>query len=165
MIVPVGLEDRPMSSIDSNAPWRTALCGFLAGAIAYLVFHQGGFWALTQAGVLNASTWPMVPTKPLGVPQVFSYMFWTGLWGVLGAFVVPRLPLPRWLGWMLFAAVIVTLINWFIVLPLKGSPVGGGFKMPGVVLAPLVYSFWGLGMWLLYSALQRALGASPAPAR
>jgi hypothetical protein len=51
------------------------------------------------------------------------------------------------------------------VLPLKGSPVGGGFRMPGVVVAPLVYAFWGLGMWLVYSALQRPLGASPAPAR
>ena len=82
----------------SNSFVRTALCGFIAGAIAYLVFHQGGFWALNQAGVLKASTWPMVSTKPFGVPQVVSYMFWTGLWGVLAAFLVPRLPMPRWLG-------------------------------------------------------------------
>jgi hypothetical protein len=93
-------------------------------------------------------------------------MIWTGLWGVLGAFLVPRLRMmPRWLGWVLFAAVFVTLVNWFIVLPLKGSPIGGGFQMPGVVLAPLVYAFWGLGMWLIYSALQRPLRASSAPAR
>jgi len=117
--------------MDSNAFGRTALCGFIAGAVAFLVFHQGGFWALTQAGVLQASTWSMVPTRPFGVPQVVSFMFWTGLWGVLAAFVVPRLPMPRWLGWVLFAAVVVTLVNWFIVLPLKGSPVGGGFRMPG----------------------------------
>ena len=149
----------------SNAFGRTALCGFIAGAIAYLVFHQGGFWALTQAGVLKASTWPMVLTRPFGVPQVVSYMFWTGLWGVLAAFLVPRLTMPRWLGWVLFAAVVVTLVKWFIVLPLKGSPVGGGFRMPGAVVAPLVYGFWGLGMWLIYSALQRTLGASPAAAR
>ena len=151
--------------MDSNAFGRTALCGFIAGAVAYLVFHQGGFWALTHAGVLNASTWPMVSTRPFGVPQVVSYMFWTGLWGVLAAFLVPRVTMPRWLGWVLFAAVVVTLVNWFIVLPLKGSPVGGGFRMPGVVVAPLVYGFWGLGMWLIYRALQRPLGASPAPAR
>jgi hypothetical protein len=144
---------------------RTALCGFIAGAIAYLVFHQGGFWALTQAGVLKASTWPLVSTGPFGVPQVVSYMFWTGLWGVLAAFLVPRLTLPRWLGWVLFAAVVVTLVNWFIVLPLKGSPVGGGFRMPGAVVAPLVYGFWGFGMWLIYRALQQTLGASSAPAR
>lgn len=151
--------------MNSNAIGWTALCGFIAGAVAYLVFHQGAFWALTQAGVLEASTWSMVSTKPLGVPQVFSSMFWTGLWGVLGAFLVPRLSLPRWLGWVLFAAVLVTLVNWFIVLPLKGSPLGGGFRMPGVVVAPLVYSFWGLGMWLIYSALQQTRGGSPSPTR
>lgn len=154
-----------MHATNTSAPGRTALSGFIAGAVAYLVFHQGAFWALTQAGVLQASTWPMGAVGPLGVPQVVSLMFWTGLWGGLGAFLVPRLPLPRWLGWMLFAAVIVTLVNWFIVMPLKGSPLGGGFKMPNVVVAPLVYCFWGLGMWLIYSALQRPLGASPAPAR
>lgn len=148
-----------------NVFGRTALCGFIAGAVAYLVFHQGGFWALTQAGVVQVNTWPMGSTSPFGVPQVVSFMFWTGLWGVLGAFLVPLLRTPRWLGWMLFAAVFVTLVNWFIVLPLKGSPVGGGFQMPGVVVAPLIYVFWGLGMWLIYSALQRPLGASPAPAR
>lgn len=142
----------------SNVFGRTALCGFVAGALAFLVVHQGAFWALTQAGVLQVNTWSMASTRPFGVPQVVSFVFWTGLWGVLGAFLVSRLPTPRWLGWMLFAAVVVTLVNWFIVLPLKGAPPGGGFRMPGVVLAPLVYSFWGLGMWLIYSALQRPLG-------
>lgn len=149
----------------SNALVRTVVCGFIAGAVAYLVFHQGAFWALTQAGVVKATTWSTASTRPWGVPQVLSLVFWTGLWGVLGAFVVPRLKLPAWLAWVLFAAVIVTLANWFIVLPLKGAPVGGGFRMPGVVVAPLVYAFWGLGMWLIYRALQGPLGASLAPAR
>jgi hypothetical protein len=72
--------------MNSNALGRTALCGFIAGAAAYLVFHQGGFWALTQAGIFEISTWSMASTKPLGVPQVFSSMFWTGLWGVLCVF-------------------------------------------------------------------------------
>jgi hypothetical protein len=149
----------------SNSIGRTALCGFIAGALGFLVFHQGAFWVLTQAGVFSVSTWSMASTSPFGVPQVVSLMFWTGLWGVLGALVVSRLSLPRWLGWVLFAAVVVTLVNWFIVLPLKGAPVGGGFRMPGVVVAPLVYCFWGLGMWLIYSILQRPLGASPSAAR
>ncbi len=146
--------------MNSNVFGRTALCGFVAGALAFLVFHQGAFWALTQAGVLQVSTWSMASTDPFGVPQVVSFIFWTGLWGVLGAFLVPLLATPRWLGWMLFAAVLVTLVNWFIVMPLKGAPVGRGFQMPAVILAPLVYGFWGLGMWLIYSALQRPLGVS-----
>lgn len=151
--------------MNSDVLARTLLCGFIAGAVAYLVFHQGALWALTQVGVLGATTWSTAATAPWGVPQVVSHMFWTGLWGALGAVAVPRLRLPGWLGWMLFAAVIVTLVNWFVVAPLKGAPLGGGFRMPGVVVVPLVYAFWGLGMWLIYRALQRGLGASPAPAR
>ncbi|WP_218578391.1 hypothetical protein [Vineibacter terrae] len=141
----------------ANASMRTVLFAFIAGAVGFLVFHQGGFWALTQAGVLKANTWSMATTRPLGVPAVISYVFWTGLWGVVAALVVPRLPgaLRGPWGWILFAAIVPTLVNWFIVLPLKGAPMGGGFNMPGVALAPLVYGFWGLGMWLVMQLLQQ----------
>jgi hypothetical protein len=144
----------------SNTPTQTAIFGFIAGAIAFLIFHQGGFWALTQAGLLKASVYSMAATKPFGVPVVISYIFWTGVWGIVGAFLVPRLPgiLSGPLGWILFAAIVPTLVNWFIVLPLKGAPVGGGFRMPGVVLAPLVYGFWGFGMWLVMQLLQQITG-------
>ena len=59
---------------------------------------------------------------------------------------MPRLPgaLGGALGWVLFAAIIVTLVNWFVVLPIKGAPMGGGFRMPGLVVVPIVYGFWGL---------------------
>ena len=144
----------------ANTTIRTVIFGAIAGAIALLVFHQGGFWALTQAGLLKANTWSMAATKPFAVPVVISYMFWTALWGIAAALIVPRLPgaLSGVLGWILFAAIVPTLANWFIVLPLKGAPVGGGFNMPGVVLAPLVYGFWGLGMWLIMQLLQQISG-------
>ena len=143
---------------------RTLACGFIAGAVSFMVFHQGGFWAATQAGILKASTWSMANTKPLGLPQLVSYLFWTGLWGALAAVVVPKTKLPAWLGWTLFGAVVVIAANWFIVQPIKGGPIGGGFRMPGVIVAPVVYGIWGLGMWLIYKALQKPLGASAAPA-
>src|SRR5262245_60959085 len=143
----------------TNTTVRTAVFGFIAGAVAFLIFHQGGFWALTQAGVLKANTWSMAETRPLGVPVVFSYIFWTGRWGIEGAFIVPRLSgIPPVVGWILFAAIVPTLANWFIVQPLKGQPMGGGFRMPGVVLAPLVYGFWGFGMWLVMQLLQQVTG-------
>jgi hypothetical protein len=114
---------------------------------------------------LKASTWSMAATKPLGVPQLVSYLFWTGLWGALAAFMVPKIRIPAWLGWTLFGAIVVTAANWLVVLPLKGAPVGGGFRLPGVIVAPVVYGIWGLGMWLVYQALHKPLGASTAPAR
>lgn len=149
----------------NNTLLRTLACGFIAGAVSFVIFHQGGFWAATQAGILKASTWSMAATKPWQVPQLISYLFWTGLWGALAAFVVPHAKLPAWLGWTLFGAVVVILANWFIVAPLKGAPLGGGFRMPGVIVAPVVYGIWGLGMWLIYRALHKPLGASAVPAR
>jgi hypothetical protein len=49
-------------------------------------------------------------------------------------------------------------VNWFVVLPIKGAPVGGGFRMPGVVVVPVVYAFWGFGMWLIARTTRGVLG-------
>ncbi|MFI5001580.1 MAG: hypothetical protein ACHQK9_17010, partial [Reyranellales bacterium] len=66
-------------------------------------------------------------------------------------FTVRRLPPPLngLLGWLLFATIVVTLVNWFVVLPLKGAPIGGGFYTRGIVVGLLVYALWGFGMWLI----------------
>lgn len=138
----------------------TAVLGFIAGFVAILVFHQAGFQALTMAGLLKANTWSMAPVPPFGVPTVLSSAFWGGLWGALGAVALARLPGP-WsgaLGWILFAAIVPILANWFVVLPLKGRPVGGGWAMPATVLVPLVYAFWGFGMWVVYTLARRFRG-------
>jgi hypothetical protein len=139
---------------------RTVVVGFLAGSVGVLIFHQLGFLIANELGLLKVQIYSLRPVPPLGVPWILSAAFWGGLWGIVGAYVIPRLPAAvdgPW-GWMLFAGVLVTLVNWLIVLPLKGAPVGGGFPMPGVVVAPLVYAFWGVGMWLLVGLTRRALG-------
>jgi hypothetical protein len=149
----------------NNTLMRTLACGFIAGAVGFVVFHQGGFFLAKQIGLSSGTQWSMAATKPWGVPQLVSFLFWTGLWGALASLVVPHTKLPPWLGWTLFAAIVVVGVNWFIVLPIKGAPVGGGFRMPGPIVSPVVHGIWGLGMWLIYSALQKPLGASAAAAR
>jgi hypothetical protein len=138
---------------------RTVLIGFIAGALGVLIFHQLGFWLSNEAGYTRAALYSMRPVPPWGVPTIVSSAFWGGLWGIAAAFVVPRLPgaLSGVLGWILFAVVIVTLVNWFVVLPLKGAPMGGGFRLPGVVVVPVVYGFWGFGMWLIATLMRSAL--------
>ena len=66
----------------------------------------------------------MTGVPPWGVPTIVSAAFWGGLWGIAAAFLVPRLPgaLGGVLGWVLFAAIIVTLVNWFVVQPIKSGP-------------------------------------------
>ncbi len=141
---------------------RTAIAGFIAGSVSVLIFHQFGFFIANELGLLKVQLYSMRLLPPLGVPAIISSAFWGGLWGIAGAFLMRRLPaaLDGPLGWVLFAGIIVTLVNWFIVLPIKGAPVGGGFRMPGVVIVPLVYAFWGFGMWLIFGLVRRALGGA-----
>ncbi|MDI1287725.1 MAG: hypothetical protein PSV46_25295 [Reyranella sp.] len=138
---------------------RTVVVGFVAGSVSVLIFHQLGFLIANELGLLKVQLYSLRPVPPLGVPAILSSAFWGGLWGIIAAFAVPRLPqaVDGPLGWMLFAAVIVTFVNWFIVLPIKGAPVGGGFRMPGVVIVPLVYAFWGFGMWVIAGLIRRLL--------
>jgi hypothetical protein len=141
---------------------RTVIAGFIAGSLSVLIFHQFGFFVANELGLLKVPLYSWRSTAPLGVPVILSSAFWGGLWGVAGAFVVPRLPaaVDGPVGWILFAAIVVTLVNWFVVLPIKGAPVGNGFRMPGVIIVPLVYAFWGLGMWLIFGLTRRALGGA-----
>ncbi len=143
----------------NNTALRIVILGFIAGAISVLTFHQVGFLIATQLKLANSIFYNMKPLPPWGVPTIVSQAFWGGLWGIAAAFVVPRLPglLKGVLGWVLFAGVVVTLANWFIVLPIKGAPIGGGWRMPGPVVVPVVYAFWGFGMWVIYGLARRTL--------
>ena len=139
---------------------RTVVVGFVAGALSVLIFHQLGFWIANELGFARAPLYNLRPVPPWGVPTIVSMAFWGGLWGIGAACLIPRLPglLNGVLGWVLFGAIIVTLVNWFIVFPIKGAPLGGGFRMPGLVVVPLVYALWGFGMWLIARLLRAALG-------
>ena len=142
----------------SNTTLRIVIAGFIAGAVGILTFHQVGFLIATQLKLVNSTFYNMQPVPPWDVPTIVSQAFWGGLWGIVAAFIVPRLPgvLKGALGWVLFAGIVVALVNWFIVLPIKGSPVGGGWRMPATVVVAIVYAFWGLGMWVIYGLARRA---------
>jgi len=138
---------------------RTVIVGFIAGALSVLVFHQLGFWISNELGYTRAALYNMRGVPPWGVPTIVSSAFWGGLWGIVAALLVLRLPgaLGGVLGWILFAAIIVAIVNWAVVLPLKS----GRFNMPGmpiIVVLPLVYGLWGFGMWLIARAARGALG-------
>lgn len=135
-------------------PRRMAL-GFIAGFIAVPTFHQVALGVLHLAGITPSAPWPMAPVPPFGVPAILSASFWGGVWGIVLALVLPaRAPTVRWLlTATLFGAVAPTLVAWFVVLPLKGLPAGGGFTWPGIIIGPIVNGAWGLGTALLLRAL------------
>jgi hypothetical protein len=135
------------------------LLGFLAGVLSTLIF-QGGFGAALYAlHVSQNLPWSLAPVPPFGVPRTVSSCFWAGLWGLVYVLLEPRLTarFGWWLGGIVFGFAPV-LVLWFIVLPLKGVEVGGGFHLTALVS----HLLFGLGVATILRA-ELALAGRNAP--
>jgi hypothetical protein len=138
----------------AESSFRLAVMGFVAGFLGVLIFHQGVLAGLHAIGMTPRGAWAMDATPPLGVPQVLSAAFWGGVWGVLFALLVRRpSSSARYLfAGLAFGALFPTLVAWFVVAPVKGAPVAGGWKPAMMIVGPLVNGAWGLGtalfLWL-----------------
>ena len=125
---------------------RWLACGFIAGAIAVLVFHQAALGLLHQLGVAEQAPFSRVHTAPWGVPQVWSSAFWGGLWGLALAAAFRRLDGPALvISATVFGAILPTLVAWFVVAPLKGHAMAAGFVPSAMLVGPIVNAAWGLG--------------------
>ena len=141
---------------------RLAL-GFAAAALSHVIF-QGALGAALHAGNLVPElVWSLEPVPPFGVPTTVNNMFWDGLWGMLYALLEPRLTarlgrLPG--GLVLGLASLLTF--WFVVLPLKGAGIGGGFHGAEVSLGIAFDLTFGIGTAILFWAGRRiTIGAMP----
>ena len=125
--------------------------GFLAGFLATLLFHQLTLALLWQVGVAPFGPFPMVATPPFGIPAVWSLAFWGGIWGILFASIEGRFPRGGyyWAIAFLFGALLPSLVAFVVVLPLKGQPLGGGWKLPRLLTAFLINGAWGVGTGLI----------------
>jgi hypothetical protein len=138
-----------------------ALLGFAAAALSVLTFHQG-IWALLYyaAGLMPRAPFPMQPVPPFGVPQIVSLAFWGGLYGAVFALLLPVLPrAPLWLLGLGLGLVAV-LVGWFVVAPLRGQPVAGGFVPVRMLVSVLINGGWGVGVGLILSLLMGRLAAT-----
>ena len=144
--------------MSSSSSFKRFIYAFIAGFIAVLVFHQGMLAILYAAGITARSPFPMQPTKPFGLPVVFSLAFWGGIWGILFAAVDRRFPRGAgyWFWTLIFGALGPTLVAWFLVAALKGQPLGGGWAGSVVITGLLVNGAWGLGTALLLRAFPRS---------
>lgn len=130
--------------------------GFVAGAIGVLVFQQAAVGVLHSFGLTPGTPFNMRPAIVTGVPQFLSSAFWGGLWGIAFALVAARLPARRyWSAALLFGAVLLPLVGWFIVAPLRGAPLGFGWQPSRVALSVVVNGIWGLGAAATLLWLQR----------
>jgi len=132
------------------------LLAFAAGWSATLAVHQPVVGLLHYLGVLSTGPFPMQPTAPFGIAQVWSLSFWGGLWGVLLVLAAARQRLmPLLVFGVLFGAILPTLAAWFIVAPLRGQPVAQGWNLGRMWIGPLLNGLWGLGSVLFWRGLAR----------
>jgi apolipoprotein N-acyltransferase len=134
-----------------TTPSMRALLGFIAAAISVLTFHQAMWEALhvlALPGLTMPPPYPTRPVPPFGVPVIVSLCFWGGLYGAVFGLVLPRLTAPLWLCG-LGLGVIAVLVGYFIVAPIKGTPVAGGWVAMNWVRSLLINGFWGIGVGVI----------------
>lgn len=125
---------------------------FAAGFISVLVFQQGAVAILHAVGFTPATPFPASRTWPLDVPQIWSWAFWGGVWGLVYGFFEKWFPekfFSYWIVAILFGAIFPTLVLWFVVFPLKGQPIAAGWDQMRMALHLMLHGAWGLGTALL----------------
>src|SRR6266568_418316 len=62
---------------------------------------------------------PYQATQPFGVPLIWSYAFWGGVWGLVYGAVERHFPegILYYVVAFLFGAIVVDLVLWFVVFP------------------------------------------------
>jgi hypothetical protein len=120
---------------------------------------------LTTVGLIQSRVYSMRGVPPYGVPTIVNQMFWGGLWGLLFAALADMLsPWPLLLLGFLFGVLGPVLVRWFVVTPLKGTPIAAGWGSQRILATLLLNGFWGIGVALtLPIACPAALPQAVAP--
>ncbi len=125
------------------------LKAFSAGFVSTLVFHQGAVAALHAAGLWPKPAYAMAATTPFRVPAVISLAFWGGLWGIALWLAIDGMPtLQYWTLAIVLGSLGPSLVALFIVFPLKGLPLAGGWNPKTIAAVLVLNGAWGLGVAL-----------------
>ena len=133
---------------------RRSASGFAAGFLSVLIFHQTFLTLLHAIAMTSLAPFQLRPTAPFDIPQIVSLAFWGGIWGIGFAWIEPYLPR----GWrylvsaLLIGAILPTLVAWFVIAPLKGLPIAGGWRAAAIVTGLIVNGAWGIGTALFLIA-------------
>ncbi|MBV9247847.1 MAG: hypothetical protein JO227_01180 [Acetobacteraceae bacterium] len=138
-----------------------ALLGFAAGAISVLVFHQG-IVELLHFLASGPRAWSVQPVPPFGIPRIADLCFWGGVWGIPFGMLSSRLRGPLWL-WGIPLGLAAVLTAWFVVAPIKGLPVAGGWVLSNMGRGLLINVPWGIGVGLILPLLMPRKLPRPAP--
>ena len=132
------------------------LKAFIAGFASTLVFHQGLLWLFYTGGFSPRAPWNMAPVPPFNAPAVISLAFWGGVWGiVLWALIRASRGGAYWTKALVIGALGPSLVAWFVVMPMKGMGLAGGWDPKIIVSGLLLNGVWGLGAALLIRLLNQ----------
>lgn len=156
-----GLELMRPAHQAATVPGAQLVQSFVAGFASTLVFHQSGLGLLHLFGMTLATPWHFDPVPPFEMPAVISLAFWGGVWGNVLFLLHLRPPFVRirgiafWVAAIIFGAVFPSLVGWFVVGPLKGLPLPMGFRVPAMLVSPIVNGLWGFGTVFFLHVLTR----------
>jgi len=123
------------------------LKAFIAGFVSTLVCHQGVLGLFYLAGAFPRAPYDMSGVAPLGIPAVISLAFWGGVWGAaIWPFLKDAASASYWVRALVIGAVGPSAVALFIVFPLKGMPMAGGWDPKLIVGALILNGAWGLGL-------------------
>ncbi|HZR82356.1 MAG TPA: hypothetical protein VFD92_14785 [Candidatus Binatia bacterium] len=125
------------------------LKAFTAGFVSTLIFHQGLLTLFWLSGSFPRAPYDLHSVPPLGVPAVLSLAFFGGLWGMaLWPLLRDATEAAYWLRALVAGAIGPSAVALFVVFPLKGMPVAGGWDPKIIVGALLLNGAWGIGLAL-----------------
>ena len=127
--------------------------GLAAAVLSTLLFHQG-MWALLHQAGLMPPPFPTDLVPPFGLPRIYNLCLWSGVWGIPFGLLQPWFPR----GWApgergLATGVAAALTGLFLLPMLHGQPVAGDWAPLAFVRAFLINGSRGLGLGVLYHRL------------
>jgi hypothetical protein len=130
---------------------------FIAGFVSTLVFHQGVLSLFYLAGAFPRAPYDLHAVPPLGIPAVLSLAFWGGVWGAaIWRFLQNAAAASYWTRAVVLGAIGPSAVALFVVFPLKGMPMAGGWGPQLIVGALILNGAWGFGTALLMRWLRPA---------
>ena len=109
-------------------------------------------------GVVSRPPYDARPVPPFGVPAVISLALWGGVWAVAIWPLLKNVHSPTyWARALLIGTIFPTLVGLFIVFPLKGMPIAGGWNPKVIVSALVLDGTWGLGVAVLMRLMPPSL--------
>jgi hypothetical protein len=151
-----------MITSNTNNLLRNLLIGFVAGVLAVAIVHQGIGFIMGQMQLTSPTLYSMRPVPPWSVPAIINQMFWGGVWGVVLALIIDRVPrdIPLWLFAILFGFAPLAGA-WLLVPAIKQTPMMAGL-VPQRMLVGFLYNWgFGVGLVFIFAALRRAIGGGP----